>query len=41
MLIGLTGRANLDLNVLPDRSPLFVKLADGSIKLTINVGGAA
>ncbi|MDH3664085.1 MAG: cytochrome c oxidase accessory protein CcoG [Alphaproteobacteria bacterium] len=32
VLIGLTGRAGLDLNVLPDRNPLFVKLADGSIR---------
>ncbi|MEZ5931626.1 MAG: cytochrome c oxidase accessory protein CcoG [Alphaproteobacteria bacterium] len=32
VLVGLTGRAGLDLNVLPDRNPLFVKLADGSIR---------
>jgi cytochrome c oxidase accessory protein FixG len=32
VLFGLTGRAGLDLNVLPDRNPLFVKLADGSIR---------
>ena len=32
VLIGLTGRSALDLNVLPDRNPLFVKLADGSIR---------
>ena len=32
VLIGLTGRSPLDLNVLPDRNPLFVKLADGSIR---------
>lgn len=32
VLLGLTGRAALDLNVLPDRNPLFVKLADGSIR---------
>ena len=32
VLLGLTGRAGLDLNVLPDRNPLFVKLADGSIR---------
>jgi cytochrome c oxidase accessory protein FixG len=32
VLIGLTSRAGLDLNVLPDRNPLFVKLADGSIR---------
>ncbi len=32
ILFGLTGRAGLDLNVLPDRNPLFVKLADGSIR---------
>ena len=32
VLFGLTARAGLDLNVLPDRNPLFVKLADGSIR---------
>ena len=32
VLFGLTTRENLDLNVLPDRNPLFVKLADGSIR---------
>lgn len=32
VLIGLSTRDNLDLNVLPDRNPLFVKLADGSIR---------
>ncbi|MEM9439638.1 MAG: cytochrome c oxidase accessory protein CcoG [Pseudomonadota bacterium] len=32
VLLGLTERASLDLNVLPDRNPLFVKLADGSIR---------
>jgi cytochrome c oxidase accessory protein FixG len=32
VLLGLSGRAGLDLNVLPDRNPLFVKLADGSIR---------
>ena len=32
VLFGLTGRDSLDLNVLPDRNPLFVKLADGSIR---------
>ena len=32
VLIGLAGRDSLDLNVLPDRNPLFVKLADGSIR---------
>ncbi len=32
VLFGLTERASLDLNVLPDRNPLFVKLADGSIR---------
>ena len=32
VLFGLTTRDSLDLNVLPDRNPLFVKLADGSIR---------
>ena len=32
VLLGLTGRAGLDFNILPDRNPLFVKLADGSIR---------
>jgi polyferredoxin len=32
VLVGLTGRAGLDLNVLPDRNPLFVKLADGGVR---------
>jgi len=32
VLTGLSMRDNLDLNVLPDRNPLFVKLADGSIR---------
>ncbi len=32
VLFGLSTRAGLDLNVLPDRNPLFVKLADGSIR---------
>ncbi|MEM7044953.1 MAG: cytochrome c oxidase accessory protein CcoG, partial [Pseudomonadota bacterium] len=32
VLFGLTGRAGLDFNVLHDRNPLFVKLADGSIR---------
>jgi cytochrome c oxidase accessory protein FixG len=32
VLLGLTSRPGLDLNVLPDRNPLFVKLADGSIR---------
>ena len=32
VLLGLTGRAGLDFNVLHDRNPLFVKLADGSIR---------
>jgi cytochrome c oxidase accessory protein FixG len=32
VLLGLTSRDGLDLNVLPDRNPLFVKLADGSIR---------
>jgi len=37
VLLGLTGRAGLDLNVLPDRNPLFVKLADGSIRNSYTV----
>jgi cytochrome c oxidase accessory protein FixG len=32
MLIGLTGRADIDVNILHDRNPLFVKLADGGIQ---------
>ncbi len=32
VLFGLSTRESLDLNVLPDRNPLFVKLADGSIR---------
>jgi cytochrome c oxidase accessory protein FixG len=32
MLIGLSARAELDVNVLHDRNPLFVKLSDGSIR---------
>ncbi|MGI9499693.1 MAG: FixG Ig-like domain-containing protein, partial [Geminicoccaceae bacterium] len=32
VLFGLTTRDSLDLNVLPDRNPLFVKLADGRIR---------
>ncbi|MGH1483648.1 MAG: cytochrome c oxidase accessory protein CcoG [Geminicoccales bacterium] len=32
VITGLSTRDNLDLNVLPDRNPLFVKLADGSIR---------
>ncbi|MGI9433576.1 MAG: cytochrome c oxidase accessory protein CcoG [Geminicoccaceae bacterium] len=32
VLLGLSGRVGLDLNVLPDRNPLFVKLGDGSIR---------
>ncbi len=32
ILAGLSTRTGLDLNVLPDRNPLFVKLADGSIR---------
>ena len=37
VLIGLTGRDSLDLNVLPDRNPLFVKLSDGSIRNSYTV----
>jgi len=32
MLVGLAARAELDVNVLHDRNPLFVKLSDGSIR---------
>ncbi len=32
MLYGLANRATLDLNVIRDRSPPFVRLADGSIR---------
>jgi len=32
MLIGLSARAELDVNVLHDRNPLFVRLSDGSIR---------
>ena len=32
MLIGLSARAELDLNVLHDRNPLFVTLSDGTIR---------
>jgi cytochrome c oxidase accessory protein FixG len=32
MLFGLTTRATIDLNVLRDRNPTFVKLSDGSIR---------
>ena len=32
MLIGLSARAAVDVNVLHDRNPLFVTLSDGSIR---------
>jgi len=32
MLIGLSARADLDVNLLHDRNPLFVRLSDGSIR---------
>jgi polyferredoxin len=32
MLYGLTTRATIDLNVLRDRNPTFVRLSDGSIR---------
>ena len=32
MLIGLSPRAAVDINVLHDRNPLFVTLSDGSIR---------
>ena len=32
MLIGLATRDRLDINVLPDRNPLYVTLSDGSIR---------
>ncbi len=32
MLFGLASRSSFDVNVLPDRSPLFVRLSDGSIR---------
>lgn len=32
MLIALAARAAVDVNVLPDRNPLFVTLSDGSIR---------
>lgn len=32
MLFGLTNRATIDLNVLRDRNPTFVRLADGAVR---------
>ena len=32
MTFGLSTRARLEVNVLPDRQPLFVKLSDGAIR---------
>lgn len=32
MLIGLTNRSVMDMNILRDRNPLYVKLSDGSIR---------
>jgi cytochrome c oxidase accessory protein FixG len=32
MLVGLSMRTVLDVNILPDRNPLFVRLADGGIR---------
>ena len=32
MLVALLGRSDLDINVLRDRNPLFIALADGSIR---------
>ena len=32
MLVGLLTRDRLDINVLPDRNPLYVTLSDGSIR---------
>ena len=32
MAAGYAGRSTLEVNVIPDRSPLFVKLADGAIR---------
>jgi cytochrome c oxidase accessory protein FixG len=32
MLVGLIRRASLEISILPDRSPLFVRLSDGSIR---------
>ncbi|MGE3873944.1 MAG: cytochrome c oxidase accessory protein CcoG [Parvibaculaceae bacterium] len=32
MLLGLSMRERLDINVVPDRNPLFVTLSDGSIR---------
>jgi cytochrome c oxidase accessory protein FixG len=32
LLVGLATRSTLDINVLPDRAPLFVMLKDGSIQ---------
>ncbi len=32
MLFGLLSRSSVDLNVLHDRNPLFVKLSDGSVR---------
>jgi cytochrome c oxidase accessory protein FixG len=32
MLVGLLTRDRIDINVLPDRNPLFVTLSDGSIR---------
>ena len=32
MLVMLTTRARLDINVLPDRNPIYVMLSDGSIR---------
>ena len=32
MIAGLAMRERLDINVVPDRNPLFVTLSDGSIR---------
>ncbi len=32
MVVSLTTRSRLEVNVIPDRQPLFVKLSDGSIR---------
>ncbi len=32
MLLALAGKTVLDVNVIPDRNPLFVRLSDGSIR---------
>jgi polyferredoxin len=37
MLVGLSARAELDVNIIPERNPLFVTLSDGSIRNGYNI----